>query len=193
MATTYRSDYSETVCIPLPKDDELTADSRQMMEKALPIHIARMFAGTDDMFAGVVGLIGAVFRATGIEAKSHLLLTLRCAKLLHCPYGWQVNAQMARNAGCTPTEIDAVASEGPIPSGLSPDNLLLCTGTDELTRTGTLTDGTLAKMQARFGNTICRKLILMIAWANLLLRFMNGCRVPLETEDKFGSRTSPLL
>jgi hypothetical protein len=32
----------------------------------------------------------------------------------------------------------------------------------------------------------------MIAWFNLLSRFLNGCRVPLETTDKIGAGTSPL-
>jgi|GEM_PF-4172255 len=35
--------------------------------------------------------------------------------------------------------------------------------------------------------------ILFIAWFNLLARFLNGYRVPLETGDKLGSRTSVFL
>jgi hypothetical protein len=44
----------------------------------------------------------------------------------------------------------------------------------------------------RYDQTLCRKYVLMIAWFNLLPRFVNGCRVPLETTDKIGSKTSPL-
>jgi hypothetical protein len=32
----------------------------------------------------------------------------------------------------------------------------------------------------------------MALWFNLLSRFLNGCRVPLETTDKIGTGTSPL-
>jgi hypothetical protein len=32
----------------------------------------------------------------------------------------------------------------------------------------------------------------MVLWFNLLSRFLNGCRVPLETTDKIGTGTSPL-
>jgi hypothetical protein len=34
--------------------------------------------------------------------------------------------------------------------------------------------------------------VLLIAWFNLLSRFLNGCRVPLETTDKIGHRTAPI-
>ena len=56
----------------------------------------------------------------------------------------------------------------------------------------TLRDETLRQLLDRYGDVISRKLILMIAWFNLLSRFLNGCRVPLETTDKIGAGTSPL-
>ena len=44
----------------------------------------------------------------------------------------------------------------------------------------------------RYGETSSRKIVLMIGWFNMLSLFLNGCRVPLETTDKVGTRTSPL-
>ena len=44
----------------------------------------------------------------------------------------------------------------------------------------------------KYGETISRKIVLMIGWFNMLSLFLNGCRVPLETTDKVGTRTSPL-
>jgi hypothetical protein len=32
----------------------------------------------------------------------------------------------------------------------------------------------------------------MIGWFSMLSLFLNGTRVPMETTDKIGSRTSPL-
>jgi hypothetical protein len=31
-----------------------------------------------------------------------------------------------------------------------------------------------------------------LGWFNMLSLFLNGCRVPLETTDKIGTRTAPL-
>jgi hypothetical protein len=44
---------------------------------------------------------------------------------------------------------------------------------------------------SQYGETVSRKIILMMAWFNLLSLFLNGRRVPLETSDKIGSKTSP--
>ncbi len=98
---------------------------------------------------------------------------------------------MASNAGLTATEIEAVSSDGPV-TGLDGAYLLLCQATDELSQTGTLTDGTLTELLDTYGQVTTRKYITTIAWFNLLSLFVNGCRVPLETTDKIGSRTSPL-
>lgn len=183
--------YSSVVSLPLPSDDELDPEAASLLRKAADLNVVRMFAGTGDLFKPTLGLVRAMFETSGIEPRTRELIILRCAKLLDCPYEWQANAVMARNAGCSPSEIDAMAEDGPV-SGQAPDATLVCTATDELTKTGTLTDATLGSMLDRFDAMTCRKLILMIGWFNLLSRFLNGCRVPLEMGDKLGTRTSPL-
>jgi hypothetical protein len=101
------------------------------------------------------------------------------------------NTQMAKNAGLSSKEIDAAGSDGPV-AGINPEYVLVCKATDEMSKSGTLRDETLSELLNRYGDTIARKLVLMIAWFNLLSRFLNGCRVPLETTDKIGAGISPL-
>ncbi len=98
---------------------------------------------------------------------------------------------MSRNNGLTDAEIEAIGTLGPV-EGLSSECALICTATDELSTTGTLTDMTLKTLLECHGKAITRKLILMIAWFNLLSLFLNGCRVPMEVTDKIGSKKSPL-
>jgi hypothetical protein len=119
------------------------------------------------------------------------MIILRAAKVLNAPYEWQANTQMAKNTGLSPDEINAAASDGPV-AGIDPEYVLVCKATDELSTSGTLRDQTLSELLDRYGETISRKIVLMIAWFNLLSRFLNGCRVPLETTDKIGTGTSPL-
>jgi hypothetical protein len=99
--------------------------------------------------------------------------------------------QMAKNAGLSSAEIDAAATDGPV-SGINPEYVLVCKATDELSKSGTLGDETLRELLDRYGETVSRKIVLMIGWFNMLSLFLNGCRVPLETTDKVGMRTSPL-
>jgi hypothetical protein len=119
------------------------------------------------------------------------MIILRAATVLDSPYEWQANTQMAKNVGLSSNEIDAAASEGPV-VGINPEYVLVCKATDELSASGTLRDETLRELLHKYGETISRKIVLMIAWFNLLSRFLNGCRVPLETTDKIGTGTSPL-
>jgi hypothetical protein len=96
-----------------------------------------------------------------------------------------------KHVGLSPDEIAATASDGPV-VGIGPEYVLVCKATDELSNSGTLRDETLSELLEKYGETITRKIVLMIAWFNLLSRFLNGCRVPLETTDKIRTGTSPL-
>jgi alkylhydroperoxidase family enzyme len=183
--------YTPQVAIPLPSD----ADVRRIIGKSYDpektLNVIKMFAGTEDMFAATIGLVKAIFKAQGIDPKTREMIILRAATVLDSPYEWQANTQMAKNVGLSANEIDAAASDGAV-VGIDPEYVLVCKATDELSKSGTLRDETLSELLNRYGDTITRKLVLMIAWFNLLSRFLNGCRVPLETTDKIGTGTSPL-
>jgi len=185
------SKYTSKVTVPLPSEDEIREVMGSSYNPKTTLNVIQMFSGTGDMYAATVGLVNAVFVAKGISPKAREMIILRSAKVLNSPYEWQANAVFAHNVGLSDGEIAAASADGPV-TGIEPEYILLCRATDEMCTTGTLTDGTLAEMQKRYDLTICRKFILMIAWFNLLPRFLNACRVPLETTDKVGPRSSPL-
>ncbi len=183
--------YETSVHVPLPTDQELGLLRKMALKPGGDLNVSRMVAGTDDMMLGVVAMVQGVFGAKHIPTQSRELIILRSAMLLNCPYEWQQNTQMAKNAGCTQEQIDAVAANGPVTT-LGDEINLIMKATDELTNSATLTDSTLQALLNRYQPTVTRKLILTISWFNLLTRFLNGCRVPIETEDKIGNRTTPL-
>ena len=183
--------YASKIAVPLPSDDAVRAVIGDSYNPAATLNVVKMFAGTEDLFGATVGLVKAVFQAEGIDPRTREMIILRAARVLNASYEWQANVQMARNVGLSAQEIDAAAGDGPV-TGLDPDYVLACKATDEMCTTGTLLDETLAELLARYGETGSRKIILVIAWFNLLSLFLNGCRVPLETTDKIGGKTSPL-
>jgi alkylhydroperoxidase family enzyme len=138
-----------------------------------------MFAGTEDLFEATIGIFKAMFQAKGIDPSTREMIILRAAKVLNAPYEAQANVRMAKNAGLSPAEIDAAASDGPV-SGINPEYVLVCKATDELSKSGTLRDETLRELLNRYGETISRKVVLMIGWFNMLSLFLNGCRVPRD-------------
>src|SRR5271156_6461507 len=183
--------YTSKVAIPLPSDEAVRRIIGKSYDPEKTLHVIKMFAGTEDMFEATIGLVKAIFQTQGIDPKLREMIILRAATVLNVPYEWQANTQMAKNAGLSSEEIDAAGSDGPV-AGINPQYVMVCKATDELSKSGTLQDDTLTELMNRYGDAITRKLVLMIAWFNLLSRFLNGCRVPLETTDKIGTGTSPL-
>jgi alkylhydroperoxidase family enzyme len=185
------SKYTSKVSVPLPSEDEIRKVMGSSYNPRTTLNVIQMFAGTSDMYAATVGLVNAIFVAKDVSPKAREMIILRSAKVLNCPYEWQANIVFARNVGLTDADLSAVSADGPV-TGVDPEYVLLCKATDELSTTGTLTDATLSEMLKRYDTTMVRKFNLMIAWFNLLPRFLNACRVPLETTDKVGHRSSPL-
>jgi alkylhydroperoxidase family enzyme len=187
--------YPASVVVPLPDEGEIARSFGDGYDPDTALNVLKMMSGTGDFFPALIGMVKAVFGERDIDAKHREIIILRAASLLNCPYEWQANEQMAHNAGLTTSEIDTIAGDGDGPQAL--DNLdadyqLLIAATDELLTSGTLTDGTLQALLDTFGTTTTRKYIATIAWFSLLSLFLNGTRVPMETTDKIGQRTSPL-
>ena len=183
LITNFPTQYKGSAGIPLTSDEEIL--------KSVNLNVSRMLAGTGDMSYGFITLVHAIFGTRDIDDKMREIIGLRTAKLLKTPYQWQQHATMGKNAGLTPEEIEAMTIDGPV-SGISDDYMLLAQATDELTMDAVLTDACLTSLQRRYGNEVTRKLVLIIAFFNFLSRFLNGCRVPLETTEKMGNRTNPL-
>jgi Carboxymuconolactone decarboxylase family len=158
---------------------------------AKALNVVKMFAGCEDMCGATLGLVKAVFAAEGVDPKIRQTIILRAATVLNVPYEWQANVPMSQNNGLSEAEIAHIGTRGSI-VGLSSKYALICTATDEMSTTGTLTDQTLGSLLESYGEVITRKLVLMIAWFNLLSLFLNGCRVPMEVTDKIGAKKSPL-
>lgn len=183
--------YATSLAIPLPSDKAIRAVMGDAYDPEQALNVVKMLAGTEDMFAATVGLVKAVFTTSGIDPRLRQMIILRAAKVLNVPYEWQANVPMSLNNGLSQAEIDAAASDGPV-TGVAEDYVWAYKATDKLSTAGTLSDATLRALLDRHGETIARKLVLVIAWFNMLSLFLNGCRVPMETTNKIGSKTSPL-
>jgi len=179
------------VAIPLPTDEVARVVIGPTYDPTQVLNVIKMMAGTEDMYPASVGFIRALFDTRDVDPKTREMIMLRAAKVLHCRYEWEANAVLAKNIGLSDLEIEAAGSEGAV-SGIHVDYVLICKATDELSVSANLTDATLTELLSRYGDGVCRKLILIIGWFNLLARFLNGCRVPLEDFEKLNQKTNPL-
>ncbi len=187
----YPTSYTSTVSVPLPDEAAIRSVVGDTYNPDTALNVIKMFAGTGDMYPALIGMVNAIFRANDIDAKHREMIILRAAKVLDAPYEWQANTTMAGNAGLSDADISAAASDGLV-TGIDPEYVLICRATDELSQAHTLTDETVTALLDTFGVVTTRRYIATIAWFNLLSLFLNGTRVPLETTDKIGGRTSPI-
>src|ERR1700689_3121032 len=190
LKTVPRTDPS-LVAVPLPSEEELTRVIGKSYDSNKTLNVIKMFAGTDDMYPAVVGFIKAIFQARGVNPKLREMIVLRVAAKYHVLYEWQAQSTLATNVGLSLEEIQAAASDDAIES-IDADYRLAWQATDEICVEGTLRDETLQQLLARHGDTMTRKIILIISWFNLLSCFINGCRVPLEAIDKIGNESAPV-
>ncbi|MFI6085691.1 hypothetical protein ACIBBB_32890 [Streptomyces sp. NPDC051217] len=82
---------------------------------------------------------------------------------------------MATNAGLTEAGINSLVAVGTA-EGISKEHALLANATDELLRTGTLTDPTLRSLLDTFGDVGTREYVTTIGWFSMLSLFLNGTR-----------------
>lgn len=183
--------YKQAVAVALPSDGDIRTVIGEDYNPDTTLNVIKMFAGTEEFYPALISMVRTIFGTPDIDDKHREMIILRAASILDVPYEWQANKVMASNAGLTDTEIQAATSERPV-SGIGPEYVLICAATDELLRTGTLTDETLSTMLDTFGPVVTRKYAVTIAWFSMLSLFLNATRTPLETADKIGSRTSPL-
>src|ERR1700693_1025597 len=169
----YPTAYASTVAIPLPSEQIVQKIMGKSYDPERTLNVLKMFAGTDDLFEATIGIVHAMFQAKGVDPRTREMIILRAAKVLNAPYEAQANVVMAKNAGLSAAEIDAAATDGPV-SGINPEYVLVCKATDELSKTGTLRDETLRELLDRYGETISRKIVLMIGWVNMVSLFMYG-------------------
>jgi 4-carboxymuconolactone decarboxylase len=175
----------------LPSEEAIRNVIGPSYEPDKVLNVIKMMAGTEDMYQASVGFIEALFQTEDVEPRIREMIMLRAAKVLHCQYEWEANTVLGRNVGLSDVEIEAAGMDGPV-TGIDAKYVLICAATDELSLRATLTDATLIQMLSRYGDVVSRKLILMIGWFNLLARFLNGCRVPLEDFSKLQKKTDPL-
>jgi 4-carboxymuconolactone decarboxylase len=164
--------------IPLPGDDEITAEHREMLGKVPPLNVFRMVAGTQRGLRPFLQLGRAVL-STALDTRRREVAILRVAHATGAGYEWAQHERLARQAGVTDAEIQAIATEEPV-SSLDPELNLICRVADEVSRDVRLSDEALEQIVARYGPREATEVILLVSYYNMVSRFLESTRVELE-------------
>jgi AhpD family alkylhydroperoxidase len=166
--------------IPLPTDDELGPEQRELLGQLPPLNVFRMVAGAPRAVRPFLALGGAVL-SSALDARRREIAVLRVAHATGASYEWTQHEQLARHAGVTQAEIDAIGSEKPV-AGLDEECNLICRVADEVSRDVRLSDEALELIIGRYGAREAAELILLVSYYNMVSRFLESTRVEVEDE-----------
>jgi 4-carboxymuconolactone decarboxylase len=170
--------------IPLPTDDELTPDHREILTKVPPLNVFPMVAGTRRGLRPFLQL-GAAALSSSMDARRREIAVLRVAHATGAGYERAQHERLARLAGVTEEEIAAIAVEEPVAS-LDGEANLICRVADEVSRDVRLSDEALARLIERYGPREASDVILLVSYYNMVSRFLESTRVELEEETPEG-------
>ncbi len=173
--------------IPLPTDEELGPELVRMLAKLPPLNVFRMVAAAPGAGRPFLQLGGAVLSGA-LDARRREMAVLRVAHATNAPYEWAQHEQLARTAGVSEAEIDAINREEPV-TGLDQESNLICRVADEISRDVRLSDEALAAIVDRYGSREAAELILLVSYYNMVSRFLESTRVELENEPLLNGRT----
>jgi hypothetical protein len=106
-------------------------------------------------------------------------------------YAVHASARIALNSGLSQTEVEALTADGPV-AGIDPDIVLIARMADDIADRATLGEDLLEAAIEHWGAYNTRKLILMLSWFNLVNRYENACRVPIDSDEKLVRSSGPI-
>lgn len=165
--------------ISLPEDGELSPEICKTLQLLPPFNIFRMVARAPASFRPFLDLALSILVKSELDARKREIAVLRVAHLTRSKYEWTQHLAIARGVGVIDEEIEKIAVDGPV-TGLDEEGNLLCRVAEEVTREVRLGDEALTAIISRYGERQAAELILCCAYFNMLSRFLESTRVPLE-------------
>jgi AhpD family alkylhydroperoxidase len=177
-----------TAGLPLPTDEHLPPEAAEILAGLPPLNVFRAVAILPASLRPFLELGGSLLGGSELTPQERELAILRVAHLTDAEYERQQHVQLARSLGMSEEQIEAAASSAP-GERLPADGVLICKAADEITLNVRLSDDTLAAVRDRWGDKGTAELILTVGYYNMVSRFLESARVPLETAEILTDKT----
>ncbi len=167
--------------LPLPDPKDLPSEIRDALGP-MPLNVFRMAAHAPASFMALAALARSILFESGFDPVKREIAVLRVARVSGAAYMWIHHARLSRLYGVTEEQIEKIWTEDPVVSLEEEDNLI-CRVADEISRDVRLSDEALALILGRYGERGATELILCVSYFNMLSRFLESTRVPVEDES----------
>jgi 4-carboxymuconolactone decarboxylase len=168
--------------ITIPTDDELSPEALATLKTVPPLNVFRMMARAPSSLAPFIQLARSVLVGSELGARQREIAVLRVGHVSGSRYVFEQHVALAKMVGVKPEEIEAI--QAAVVTGLDDDGRLLCRVADEITKAVRLSDAAFEQTVARFGTRQASELIFCCSYFNMVARFNESMRVPLDLFGK---------
>jgi 4-carboxymuconolactone decarboxylase len=170
--------------LPLPADEDLPDEIRATLANLPPLNVFRAVAAVPGSFRPFLQLGGSLLGGQEIDARHREIAILGVARETGAAYEWAQHEQLARTAGVSGSEIEAIRDGDP--ASLDADGALAYRAATEISRDVRICDEAFDGLVERWGNAGAAELILCIAYYNMVSRFLESAGVEIEPELVLG-------
>jgi 4-carboxymuconolactone decarboxylase len=172
--------------IPLTSIEQQPEPVRQWMAHRGDLNVFRLLANAPQVFAGWTQMVDELFNSPTFDVRMREVVILRVAHLQGSRYELSQHVGIARNAGLTDQQINAILdTDHPDAAGISDTERTALDVTTELCTTHRLRDETFAAAQAVFGDEALTELLMIISCYYGLALVLNAVDLDVDATARF--------
>jgi AhpD family alkylhydroperoxidase len=161
--------------------DEMTEQARELTAERGNLNVYRALANAEKVFTGWMLAGQAALTSKVLPVRLRELVVLRTAYLMDCPYELGQHRDVARTAGVSTDEINAITSEsGWQDAHFSPAELALLYLTNELLTTRNVSAEVFDQARKALGSEATVEVLMVISRYSGLALMLNALQVDLD-------------
>jgi 4-carboxymuconolactone decarboxylase len=172
--------------IPLVDIEEQPEPIREFTARRGNLNVFRLLANAPNVFAGWSQMVDELFDSPTFSLRMREVVILRVAHLQGSRYELSQHVGIARTAGLTDQQINAILDNGDLAAaGFSDTERTALDVTTELCSTYQLRDDTFAAAQAVFGDEALTELLMIISCYYGLALVLNATDLDVDAAARF--------
>jgi 4-carboxymuconolactone decarboxylase len=174
--------------MPLTPADPQSAAVRAFMTRRGELNLIRLLAHAPAVFAGWAQFVDELLDSPTFTPRMRELIILRVAHLQSTPYELSQHTDLARSAGLTERQINAIVDAGD-PGDLedaafSPTECTVLDAITELCTTRHLSDDSFAAVHAALGDEAITELLMIVSCYYGLALVLNAVELDVDTTSR---------
>jgi 4-carboxymuconolactone decarboxylase len=174
--------------MPLTPADQQSAPIREFMARRGELNLFRLLAHAPAVFVGWTRMLDELFDSPTFTPRIRELIILRVAHLQSAPYELSQHTALARSAGLTERQINAIIDAGDPgdleDAGFSPTERTVLDAVTELCTTRHLSEDSFAAVHALLGDEAITELLMIVGCYYGLALVLNAVELDVDATSR---------